>query len=269
MAISSNINETANKNCLFNNMTYLFIATAVAHLLALINIKNYKSSVVLFILASLLQTIITGQLLLSETGWTFNAQNACMVVSWMSNIIVLIAGFRLVWVRGLMHLIAIGIFAWIHFLPFESESKPYVWAIDLHILLSVLAYSLLFVSSIVSVNLGWQIKQMKKNVFISQSMTINSLLKNEEKLFKLILFGWLFLSCSLVTGIIFVQGFLSEGMGHKIVFSLVAWVLFAVLIVGRLTKGWRGRTAIKLNLLAMSLLMLGFLGSYIVLDYLV
>jgi len=92
-------------------------------------------------------------------------------------------------------------------------------------------------------------------------------LKNEEKLFRLIFLGWLFLSCALVTGIIFVHGFLSDGMGHKIIFSLIAWVLFAILIVGRITKGWRGKTAIKLNLIAMTLLMLGFIGSYIVLDY--
>lgn len=250
-------------------MTYLYIATTMAHLLAIFSIKNYKISVLFFILASLLQTYITGLLLISEAGWAFNAQNACLVVSWLSNIVILLAQFKLFWLRSLIHIIAISIIAWIYFLPFESTSKPYVWAIDIHILLSILAYSLLFVSSLVSINLGWQIKQMKKNVFISQSMTINSLLKNEEKLFKLIVFGWLFLSCSLVTGIIFVQGFLSEGMGHKIIFSLIAWVLFALLIVGRLTKGWRGKTAIKLNLFAMSLLMLGFLGSYIVIDYLI
>ncbi|VAW45692.1 hypothetical protein MNBD_GAMMA02-1553 [hydrothermal vent metagenome] len=250
-------------------MTYLFAATAMSHLLALVNIKNYKVSVAFFILASLLQTVLTGQLLLSESGWTFNAQNACMVISWLSNIIVLLAQFRLLWVRALLHLIAIVVLSWIFYLPHESTSKPYVWAIDLHILLSVLAYSLLFVSSLVVINLGWQIKQMKKHVFDSQSMTINSLLKNEEKLFKLIFLGWLFLSCALVTGIIFVQGFLSDGMGHKIIFSLIAWVLFAILIAGRITKGWRGKTAIKLNLIAMTLLMLGFLGSYIVLDYLV
>ena len=98
---------------------------------------------------------------------------------------------------------------------------------------------------------------------------MNSLLKNEEKLFKLIVLGWLFLSCALVTGVMFVQGFLGDGMGHKIIFSLVAWVLFGILIIGRLSKGWRGKTAIKLNLIAMAVLMLGFLGSYVVLDYIV
>jgi ABC-type uncharacterized transport system permease subunit len=67
----------------------------------------------------------------------------------------------------------------------------------------------------------------------------------------------------------FVEGFLATDMGYKVIFSLLAWVLFAVLIFGRMTKGWRGKTAIKLNLVAMSLLMIGFLGSYLVLDYLI
>jgi len=250
-------------------MTYLFLATAVAHLLALGSIRNYTASLVLFIAASLLQTFITSQLLLHDAGWHFNAQNACLLVSWLANLIVLIANFKLLWLRAMLHLIAIVVLAWIYFLPLATVSKPYVWAIDLHIMLSVLAYSLLFVSSLVAINLGWQISQLKKHVFLSNNTHLNSLLKNEEKLFKLIVLGWLFLSCALVTGVMFVQGFLGDGMGHKIIFSLVAWVLFGILIIGRLTKGWRGKTAIKLNLIAMAVLMLGFLGSYVVLDYIV
>ncbi len=250
-------------------MTYLFAATAFSHLFALVNIKNYKISVIFFILAALLQAALTGNLLISSAGWSFNAQNVCIVISCLANFITILAQFRLYWVRSLLHLIAMAVLGWIFFLPFPTAAKPYVWAIDLHIFLSIIAYALLFVSSLVAVNLGWQIKHMKSHVFDTHNMTINSLLKNEEKLFKLIFLGWLFLSCALVTGIIFVQGFLSQGMGHKIIFSLLAWVLFAILIVGRVTKGWRGKKAIKLNLIAMTLLMLGFLGSYVVLDYLI
>lgn len=250
-------------------MTVLIIATLLAHLLAIFTVKNFTVSRLLLIFASALQTIICGQFLLTESGWIFNAQNACLVVSWVANIIVLLTGFRLYFLRFLLHVIAIAVIAWIYLLPFNSEPKPYVWALDLHILFSIIAYSLLFVSSLVSINLGMQIRNMKRNVFITQNTNINSLLKNEEKLFKLILFGWLFLSCALLTGIMFVKGFLADGMGHKVVFSLLAWILFAVLIFGRLTKGWRGKKAIKLNLIAMTLLMLGFLGSYLVLDYIV
>lgn len=250
-------------------MTLLFLAAAVAHLLAILSINHFKTSQMLLLVASTFQTVVCGQVLLTDAGWIFNAQNACLVVSWLSNIIVLAAIFRLKMLRLVIHTIAIASLLWIYWLPHTNPPKPYVWTLDLHILFSILAYSLLFVSSIVSINLGVQIHKMKKNVFISQSMTINSLLKNEEKLFKLIVLGWLFLSCALLTGIMFIDGFLAEGMGHKVLFSLLAWVLFAILIIGRITKGWRGKTAIKLNLMAMSLLMLGFLGSYFVLDYLI
>lgn len=250
-------------------MTLLITVTLLAHLLAIFSIKNTTVSRLWLLIASTLQTIICGKLLLTEAGWIFNAQNACLVVSWVSNIIVLIAGFKLVFLRLLLHLIAITVIIWINQFPFTSVPKPYVWELDLHILFSIIAYSLLFVSSIVSINLGLQIRKMKKNVFVPQSMNINSLLKNEEKLFKLIVLGWLFLSCALLTGIMFINGFLAEGMGHKVIFSLLAWVLFAILIFGRITKGWRGKKAIKLNLVAMTLLMLGFLGSYLVLDYII
>lgn len=250
-------------------MTLLITVTLLAHLLAIFSIKNTTVSRLWLLIASTLQTIICGKLLLTEAGWIFNAQNACLVVSWVSNIIVLIAGFKLVFLRLLLHLIAITVIIWIDQFPFTSVPKPYVWELDLHILFSIIAYSLLFVSSIVSINLGLQIRKMKKNVFVPQSMNINSLLKNEEKLFKLIVLGWLFLSCALLTGIMFINGFLAEGMGHKVIFSLLAWVLFAILIFGRITKGWRGKKAIKLNLVAMTLLMLGFLGSYLVLDYII
>ncbi len=245
------------------------MATLLAHLLAIISIKHFRTSQILLLIASALQTIVCGQVILSDTGWIFNAQNAFLVVSWLSNIIVLLSGFRLFVLRLLIHLIAMSVLVWIYYLPHASVPQSYQWTLDIHILFSVLAYSLLFVSSIVSVSLGYQIHKMKKNVFISQSMTINSLLKNEEKLFKLILFGWLFLTCGLLTGIMFVNGFLAQGIGHKVVFSFLAWVLFAILIFGRITKGWRGKTAIRLNLIAMSLLMLGFIGSYVVLDYVI
>lgn len=245
------------------------MATLLAHLLAIISIKHFKTSQFLLLIASALQTIVCGQVILSESGWIFNAQNACLVVSWLSNIIVLISGFRLLVLRLLIHLIALGVLSWVFWLPIITPPQSYELFLDVHILFSIVAYSLLFVSSIVAVSLGYQIHKMKKNVFISQSMTINSLLKNEEKLFKLILAGWLFLTCGLLTGIMFVNGFLAQGIGHKIIFSFLAWALFAVLIFGRLTKGWRGKTAIRLNLIAMSLLMLGFVGSYVVLDYLI
>jgi len=248
-------------------MISLFIATTAAHLIALLTVKRYSVSMLFFVLASLFQTVLTGVLLLNDNGWSFNAQNACLVVSWLSNIIVIGGQFKLKTIRILLGTIAIAGIAWIYFWPLTDFSKPYALYIDLHITLSILAYSFLFVSSLVAINLAIQIYRLKKNAFVSPDLSLSSLLKNEEKLFILIVIGWLFLGLSLLSGAIFIDNFFGNQMGHKIVFSILAWILFSILITGRMLKGWRGKKAIKLNLIAMGLLMIGFLGSYIVIDY--
>lgn len=248
-------------------MISLFIATAATHLIALLTVKKYSVSTLFLVLASLFQTVLTGLLLLNDNGWTFNAQNACLVVSWLSNIIAICGQFRLKTLRILLSCIAIAVTGWIYFMPLPDFSKPYALYIDLHITLSIFAYSFLFVSSLVAINLALQIYRLKNNAFVSPDLSLNSLLKNEQKLFVLIVIGWLFLGLSLFSGAIFIDGFFGNQMGHKIVFSILAWLLFSLLIAGRMLKGWRGKKAIKLNLFAMALLMIGFLGSYLVIDY--
>jgi|SRR5690554_5399452 len=248
-------------------MISLFFATAAAHLIALLTLKRYTVSLLFLILASLFQTLLTASLVLSDSGWNFNAQNACLIVSWLANLIVIIGMFKLKLLRIILSTIAIAVTFWLYFKPLPVFSKPYSMAIDTHITLSILAYSFLFVSSLVAINLAILIRIMKKDVYLSGGFNINNLLANEEKLFKLIVVGWLFLGLSLLSGALFIDNFFANQMGHKIVFSIMAWLLFSILIIGRLFKGWRGKKAIKLNLIAMALLMTGFLGSYLVIDY--
>ncbi len=254
-------------NILSTNMTYLLFATLSAHLLAVLTLKNQRVSTLLFVIASALQTWLCGQLLLTDAGWSFNAQNAVLLVSWLANIIVLLAAIRMMSVRFLVHLVAISGIIWLLMWPASSTIKPYSWQLDLHILLAITAYAILSVSSLLAMALAWQIKRMKSHVFSGPSASMNNLLSNEEKLFKLVLTGWLTLTAALLSGMLFIEGFFGAGMGHKVTFSIIAWLLFALLIFGRLTQGWRGQKAIKLNLLAMVLLALGYLGSQIVLDY--
>jgi len=77
------------------------------------------------------------------------------------------------------------------------------------------------------------------------------------------------LSLAIVAGFIFVDTIWAiEGVPHKIFFSVLAWVVFAVLLWGRHHMGWRGRTAIRGTLIGFSLLLVGFYGSKFVLEYL-
>ena len=53
---------------------------------------------------------------------------------------------------------------------------------------------------------------------------------------------------------------------HKTVLSIVAWLVFAVLLWGRWQFGWRGRTAIRWTLGGFLALMLAYFGTKIVLE---
>jgi ABC-type uncharacterized transport system permease subunit len=47
---------------------------------------------------------------------------------------------------------------------------------------------------------------------------------------------------------------------------MLAWCLYAVLLVQYFRKGWRVQSAITLNLIAFGLVVLGFFGSKLVLE---
>ena len=55
---------------------------------------------------------------------------------------------------------------------------------------------------------------------------------------------------------------------HKTVFSLLAWGVFAALLVGRRQRGWRGRRATRWLYAGAALLLLGYAGSRFVLEVL-
>ena len=53
---------------------------------------------------------------------------------------------------------------------------------------------------------------------------------------------------------------------HKTVFSLLAWVAFAMLLLGRARFGWRGRKAVRVLYGGALLLLLAYVGSRFVLE---
>ena len=53
---------------------------------------------------------------------------------------------------------------------------------------------------------------------------------------------------------------------HKTIFSLLAWLAFAVLLLGRRRFGWRGRTAARVLYAGAGLLLLSYVGSRFVME---
>jgi ABC-type uncharacterized transport system permease subunit len=53
---------------------------------------------------------------------------------------------------------------------------------------------------------------------------------------------------------------------HKSLFAVFSWFTFAILLVGRYARGWRGRMALRFTLLGFVMLLLAYVGSRFVLE---
>ena len=90
----------------------------------------------------------------------------------------------------------------------------------------------------------------------------------ERAAFAVIRAGFAALSLALVTGFVFVTDLFAQHLLHKTVLAIIAWIIFAVLLVGRARLGWRGRKAARLTLAGFGVLMLSYFGSKFVLEVL-
>jgi ABC-type uncharacterized transport system permease subunit len=54
---------------------------------------------------------------------------------------------------------------------------------------------------------------------------------------------------------------------HKTVFGILSWIIFAALLAGRALYGWRGRVAMRWTLAGFLALVLAYIGSRIVLEF--
>lgn len=137
-----------------------------------------------------------------------------------------------------------------------------------HILLSILAYSIFSIAAVQAIIVAYQNFQIKNHRTDRILLAFPSLQDMESLLFEILWVGQILLSLGILAGFSFSDNIWSlTGMIHKTFFSIVAWIVFTVLLWGRTYMGWRGYTAIKFTLAGFILLFLGFYGSKIAIEY--
>lgn len=140
------------------------------------------------------------------------------------------------------------------------------WGIELHAGLALLAYATLAIAAVLAVLLWLQERALRRRHFTAGLRALPPLTQLELLLFRSIGAGFGLLTLALITGALFVEDLFAQHLVHKTVLSLLAWGVFGGLLLGRRRYGWRGRRAVRLTLLAMSLLALAFFGSKFALE---
>lgn len=140
------------------------------------------------------------------------------------------------------------------------------WRILLHAALALLAFATLMMAALVAVMLGFQDRALKLKRIAHWLERVPPLTQVEALVFQLTTVGFVLLSAALLTGALFVENLLAQHLAHKTLLSVVAWLVYGGLLLGRWRYGWRGRRAVRWVLLATILLILAFVGSKFVLE---
>ena len=153
-------------------------------------------------------------------------------------------------------------------LPDEMHAlKTHSWQMNVHILTSMLAYSFLNIAALQAILVAFQDWHLRTHHASSLVRSLPPLQTMETMLFQLIGTGFVLLSLSLLSGFIFLEDLFAQHLAHKTVLSILAWLVFAVLIGGRVWQGWRGQVAIRWTLGGFIALMLAYFGSKMVLEW--
>lgn len=139
-------------------------------------------------------------------------------------------------------------------------------AFNAHILISLLAYSLLAIASIQALLYMYQERQIKHRTNPAMLMALPPLQTMEQLLFRLVGFGFICLSLTLISGAIFSQEIFGHAfvLKHHTLLAFLGWLVFAILLFKRVKHGLRGSQAVAWTIGGFLLIQLGYFGTKIV-----
>lgn len=138
--------------------------------------------------------------------------------------------------------------------------------LDVHITASLLSYSLLSIAAVTALFIAVLHNLLHRHKGAALIEILPPLVVMENLLFKMIGVGWIILSVSLATGLLFVDNLFAQHLAHKTFLSIISWLVFGLLLLGRWRYGWRGMRVVRLCLIGMAILLLAYFGSKAVLE---
>ena len=137
-----------------------------------------------------------------------------------------------------------------------------------HLVIAMLAYSLFTIASLHVLLMALLERRLHGGTLPRALSQLPPLLAMETLLFRIILAGFILLTATLATGVVFSEELFGKAakFNHKTVFGVVSWLIFAALLWGRHVYGWRGRVAVRWTLAGFLALVLAYVGSKFVLE---
>jgi ABC-type uncharacterized transport system permease subunit len=144
------------------------------------------------------------------------------------------------------------------------------WGFKLHFMAAMLAYSLFTLSALHAIFMSFAERKLHQRATTRSLSSLPPLLTMETVLFRMIIIAFVLLTIALGSGVLFSEAIFGKAMtlDHKTLFGFVSWGIFAALLIGRHTYGWRGRIALRWTLAGFMVLLLAYIGSSFVVEVL-
>ena len=215
-------------------------------------------------------------LIFTDSGFSMGATNAISAITWLTLVIYGASSVR--YHLEALNPIVLPIAAIGALLPallpdthvLTENINPLFLA---HLLAAFLAYALFTIAALHGVVMALAEKRLHARE-LGALTELPPLMTMERLLFQLIGAGFIVLTLTLASGILFSEEMFHKPLTfayftqHKTVFAILSWGIYAALLVGRRIYGWRGRTALVWSLAGFAALLLAYVGSKVVLEML-
>jgi ABC-type uncharacterized transport system permease subunit len=199
----------------------------------------------------------------------FGFAPALSVTAWLIGLVYAIEGYfypqlqppRFLATAGAVVVVLAWLFPGSALHPSSSPLLPLHWA------LGIASYGLFAVAVVHA----WVLNRAEARVRSAANADGDlPLLTQERMVFRLVKVGFVLLTLTLVFGFFFESWLYGHKqafkLDHKTIFSVLSWLTFAGLLLGRARFGWRGKRAIRVLYTGSGLLLLAYVGSRFVLE---
>ena len=220
-----------------------------------------------------LHALLLAQAIFAADGLYLGVGTAISVIIWLTVLIYWIGGFfyRLEGLQVLVLPTAAGLSLLPLVLPsVHPLSHTHLAAFQAHLVISLLAYSLFTIASLHVLMMAVMERRLHRGNLPHFMQNLPPLLTMERLLFQIIFAGFVLLTLTLGSGILFSEELFGKPMQftHKTVFGILSWSIFGAMLGGRVLYGWRGRVAMRWTLAGFLSLFLAYIGSKFVLEVL-
>ncbi|HTP95811.1 MAG TPA: cytochrome c biogenesis protein CcsA [Burkholderiales bacterium] len=218
-----------------------------------------------------LHTLLIYHSAFGSHGLYLGLGNAVSLIIWLAVAIYWLGGliYRLEGLQALvLPLAAVAALLPLAFPSQHPLPNTEMFAFKAHLLIAMLAYGLFTIASLHVLLMALMERRLHGGTLPPVLSTLPPLLTMETLLFQMIGAGFVLLTLTLASGILFSEELFGKPLtfNHKTVFAILSWLVFGALLTGRIAYGWRGRTAMRWTLAGFLMLVLAYIGSKFVLE---